>query len=224
MKNKKILFGLIGVGALAGLYFWNKNRKTGANIVADTTSTTNTNLSAEATDKLAKQYADELVTELDKEISYITLNPIKNIDQTITLPNDEKTSVLANALSQYRTEQTQSINESNLNDFKKLKNNYGNIYLMFKKAIPNFKNQDDLNTAKNLFIKLNVYGDKGVRDGRVSITKDEQIWMANNPNLGESFGFDTSIVYPNRQIKTAIASTGLQLKDALVSTGLTTKI
>jgi hypothetical protein len=203
MKNKKILFGLIGIGALAGLYFWNKNRKTGANIVADATST---NLSAEATDKLAKQYADEMVTELDKEISYITLNPVKNIDQRITLLNDEKTSVLANALSQYRTEQTQSMNESNINNFKKLKNNYGNIYLMFKKAIPNFKNQDDLNTAKNLFIKLIVYGDKAVRDGRATITKDEQIWMANNPNLGESFGFDTSIIFPNREIKTAIVS------------------
>lgn len=224
MEKKKILFGLIGVGALAGLYFWNKNKKSATNVVADATSTTNTNLSAEATDKLAKQYADELVNELDKEISYITLNPVKNVADTNLPINNDKMSILANTLSQYRTEQTQSMNESNLNNFKKLKNNYGNIYLMFKKAIPNFKNQDDLNTAKNLFIKLNVYGDKGVRDGRVSITKDEQIWMANNPNLGESFGFDTSIVYPNRQIKTAIASTGLQLKDALISTGLTTKI
>ena len=25
--NKKILYGLLGVGALAGLYFWNKNKK-----------------------------------------------------------------------------------------------------------------------------------------------------------------------------------------------------
>jgi len=206
MKNKKILFGLIGIGALAGLYFWNKNRKTGANIVADATSTTNTNLSAEATDKLAKQYADELVTELDKEISYITLNPVKNIAETTLPTNNDKMSVLENSLIQYRTGLSQSMNESNLNNFKKLKNNYGNIYLMFKKAIPNFKNTDDLNTAKNLFIKLNVYGDKGIRNGRVSITKDEQIWMANNPNLGESFGFDTSIIFPNRELKHGIVS------------------
>jgi hypothetical protein len=27
MKNKKILYGLLGVGAIAGLYFWNKNKK-----------------------------------------------------------------------------------------------------------------------------------------------------------------------------------------------------
>jgi hypothetical protein len=27
MKNKKMLYGLIGLGALAGLYFWNKNKK-----------------------------------------------------------------------------------------------------------------------------------------------------------------------------------------------------
>jgi len=25
--NKKILYGLLGVGAIAGLYFWNKNKK-----------------------------------------------------------------------------------------------------------------------------------------------------------------------------------------------------
>jgi len=27
MKNKKLLYGLLGVGAIAGLYFWNKNKK-----------------------------------------------------------------------------------------------------------------------------------------------------------------------------------------------------
>jgi hypothetical protein len=27
MKNKNILYGLLGVGAIAGLYFWNKNKK-----------------------------------------------------------------------------------------------------------------------------------------------------------------------------------------------------
>jgi len=203
MENKKILFGLIGVGALAGLYFWNKNKKTGTNVVADATST---NLSAESTDKLAKKYADEMVTELDKEISYITLNPVKKIDQTITLSNDDRTSVLGNALIKYRSGQIESMNEYKLNNLKKLKNSYGNIYLMFKKAIPNFKNSDDLNTAKNLFLKLAVYGDEGVSNGRISITKDEQIWMANNQNLGESFGFDTKIIRPNQEFKTAIGT------------------
>lgn len=34
MKNKNILYGLLGVGALAGLYFWNKNKKsTNENLV-----------------------------------------------------------------------------------------------------------------------------------------------------------------------------------------------
>lgn len=203
MENKKILFGLIGVGALAGLYFWNKNKKTGTNVIADATST---NLSAESTDKLAKQTADELVNEIDKEISYITLNPVKNITETTLPTNNNKETILENALIQYKTGQSQSMNEYNLNNFKKLKNNYGNIYLMFKKAIPNFKNTDDFVTAKNIFLKMVVYGDKGVRDGRVSITKDEQIWMANNQNLGESFGFDTSIIFPNRELKTAIVT------------------
>lgn len=34
MKKKNILYGLLGVGALAGLYFWNKNKKsTNENLV-----------------------------------------------------------------------------------------------------------------------------------------------------------------------------------------------
>jgi len=27
MKNKKLLYGLLGIGAIAGFYFWNKNKK-----------------------------------------------------------------------------------------------------------------------------------------------------------------------------------------------------
>ena len=27
MKNKKLLYGILGIGAIAGLYFWNKNKK-----------------------------------------------------------------------------------------------------------------------------------------------------------------------------------------------------
>lgn len=27
IKNKKILYGLLGAGAVAGFYFWNKNKK-----------------------------------------------------------------------------------------------------------------------------------------------------------------------------------------------------
>ena len=26
MKNKKILYGLLSIGAIAGFYFWNKNK------------------------------------------------------------------------------------------------------------------------------------------------------------------------------------------------------
>lgn len=32
MKNKKLLYGLLGVGAIAGLYFWNKNKKSDTNM------------------------------------------------------------------------------------------------------------------------------------------------------------------------------------------------
>lgn len=197
MDNKKILLGLIGVGALAGLYFWNKNRKNGTNVVADmitdTPPTTNPVFSTEVTDKLAKQYADEMVTELDKEINYLTLNPVNN-----GLP-------------------------SQLEAMKKLKNNYGNIYLMFKKSIPNFKNTEDLNTAKNLLIKIFVYGDKGIIDGRATISKDEQIWMANNQNLGETFGFDTSPIESGRN-KSQFITDNIQIQNKLVSGGLTPKI
>lgn len=27
MKNKKLLYGILGIGAIAGFYFWNKNKK-----------------------------------------------------------------------------------------------------------------------------------------------------------------------------------------------------
>ena len=30
--NKNILYGLLGVGAIAGLYFWNKNKKSDTNM------------------------------------------------------------------------------------------------------------------------------------------------------------------------------------------------
>jgi hypothetical protein len=26
MKNKKLLYGILGIGAIAGFYFWNKNK------------------------------------------------------------------------------------------------------------------------------------------------------------------------------------------------------
>jgi hypothetical protein len=39
MKNKNILYGLLGVGALAGFYFWNKNKKPVTNVITDTSKT-----------------------------------------------------------------------------------------------------------------------------------------------------------------------------------------
>lgn len=169
MENKKILFGLIGVGALAGLYFWNKNKKSGTNVVADATSTTNPVFSTEVTDKLAKQYADEYVTELDKEINYLTLNPTNSF---FSLKDSKR----------------------RISGFQKQKNNYGDIYLMFKKSIPNFKNTDDLNTAKNVLIK-------GLISRSTPLSKDEQIWIANNKNLGDAYGFDISIINPKEDPK-----------------------
>ena len=32
MKNKKLLYGLLGIGALAGFYFWNKNKKSATKV------------------------------------------------------------------------------------------------------------------------------------------------------------------------------------------------
>ena len=165
-------------------------------MIAETPPTTNPVFNTEVTDKLAKQYADEMVTELDKEINYLTLNPVNN-----GLP-------------------------SNLEGMKKLKNNYGNIYLMFKKSIPNFKNTDDLNTAKNLFIKTFVYGDSGIRDGRATMSKDEQIWIANNQNLGEYFGFDLSPIETGKKTISFLNPDFLtKIQNAPIgSSGLTTNV
>ena len=62
---------------------------------------------------------------------------------------------------------------------------------MFKKSIPKFKNVSDLMIAKNIFIKS--------LDKKAVPTKEEQIWMANNQDLGEDFGFETSIIRPEPQ-------------------------
>lgn len=189
MKNKKILFGLIGVGALAGLYFWNKNKKSGTNVVADATSTTNPVFSTEVTDKLAKQYADEYVTELDKEINYLTLNPTNSF---FSLEDSKR----------------------RISGFQKQKNNYGDIYLMFKKSIPNFKNTDDLNTAKNVLIK-------GLISRSTPLSKDEQIWIANNKNLGDAYGFDISIINPKENPKfLSDASISAKTPASIFSSGL----
>jgi hypothetical protein len=39
MKNKNILYGILGVGAIAGLYFWNKNKKSDTNVITNTPKT-----------------------------------------------------------------------------------------------------------------------------------------------------------------------------------------
>ena len=57
MKNKKLLYGLLGIGAIAGFYFWNKNKKSsiGNSVI------TNTYTESELDDKINKfakeQYA-----------------------------------------------------------------------------------------------------------------------------------------------------------------------
>jgi len=47
--NKKLLYGLLGVGAIAGLYFWNKNKKSEVNL---TTSITKTDIVSDGTKKI----------------------------------------------------------------------------------------------------------------------------------------------------------------------------
>lgn len=57
MKNKKMLYGLIGIGALVGLYFWNKNKK---KVVSEPIlDAPKTDLISEATKKI-NSYAQEL--------------------------------------------------------------------------------------------------------------------------------------------------------------------
>lgn len=177
MNNKNLL---IGAGALAilGLYFWNKNKNKSQQSI--NTNAVNSTFSNEDVEKYAKQFSDEYILALDKIVKDLTAEANTKIPTTL----DTRLDALNSSLVEYRKEQTLR----QIDAYKKLKNNYGNIYLMFKTSIPKFKSVTDLMMAKNLFIKA--------QDKKAVATKEEQIWMANNQNLGESFGFETSIIRP----------------------------
>jgi|688.fasta_scaffold577800_2 hypothetical protein len=164
MKTKNVILGLIGIGAISGLYFWNKNKnKLNVSSIKSTSVFSNEDI-----EKYAKQFSDEFVVALDKQINYLTLEPIESFSNTSDSKRGEE------YIKNKKLEQ--------INSLKKIKNNYGDIYLTFKQSIPKFKNIDDLTYAKNLFIKT--------IDKKAFATNEEQIWMANNKNLGENFGFE----------------------------------
>ena len=177
MNNKNLLIGA-GVLAIGGLYFWNKNKNKSQQ--SNVSNKVDSAFSNEDIEKYAKQFSDEYVLALDKIIKDLTLNA--NIKVPTTL--DTRLDALNSSIVEYRKQEKLR----QIDAYKKLKNNYGNIYLMFKTSIPKFKSVTDLMMAKNLFIKSN--------DKSAVPTKEEQIWMANNQNLGETFGFEISIIRP----------------------------
>jgi hypothetical protein len=203
MENKNILIGA-GV-VIAGYLLWKKSQKDTLKKREEnlsqlsqqdtkTTSESKSVFSDVAIEKYAQKSADEFVSAVDRKINKLTLQPVEKVETT----NDSKLDQLNQTLIQFRQEQ----NALKIQGLKKLKNNYGNIYLMFKKAIPKFKSVVDFTYAKNLLIKQ--------LDESSLPTKEEQIWMANNQNLGESFGFDTEGITPQSGKKFAIASIGVQ--------------
>ena len=186
MNNRNLLIGAGGL-AILSLYFWNKNKNKSKQ--SNISNEVNSAFSNEDIEKYAKQFSDEYVLALDKIINDLTLDSNMKIATTL----DTRLDTLNSSLFDYRKEE--KIRQ--IVAYKKLKNNYGNIYLMFKKSIPKFKSVTDLMIAKNLFIKG--------QDKNAVPTKEEQIWMANNQNLGENFGFEIQIIRPeSQQIKTPV--------------------
>jgi hypothetical protein len=194
MKNKNILYGLLGVGAIAGLYFWNKNKKVNNTIsnevvVDDSKKSPFTN---EEIEKLSKEFADEFVSEAKKEITRIDLTPIE--PKVEPQNNSDRLSILSGNLVKYRDNIAKTQTKQNL---QFISNNYGNLYKSFKKSIPNFDNLSDLIMAKNILLKLTILG-----DNKAVLTKEEQIFLANaesNKNImkfPDTFGFDMTGVFP----------------------------
>jgi hypothetical protein len=133
MKNKNILYGLLGVGAIAGLYFWNKNKKVNNTIsnevaVDDSKKTTFSN---EEIEKLSKEFADEFVSEAKKEITRIDLTPIE--PKVEPQNNSDRESILSGNLVKFKNEVQKSQTKQIL---QFISNNYGNLYKSFKKSIP----------------------------------------------------------------------------------------
>jgi hypothetical protein len=192
MKNKNILYGLLAVGALAGFYFFNKNKK-GNNNISNEVLIDDSKKSAfnnEEIEKLSREFADEFVSEAKKEITNLELQPVT---KTAISSSSDKTSVLEVALINYKNDSQ----KKQIDSLKMISNNYGNLYKSFKKSIPNFDNLSDLTMAKNILLKLTILG-----DSKAVLTNEEQIFLANaesNKNImkfGDTIGFDMSDVFP----------------------------
>jgi hypothetical protein len=208
MKNKKVLYGILGLGAITGLYFWNKNKK-GNNTISSEVVVDNSKKSvftAEEVDKLAKEFSDELITLAEKEIVELELQPI--LKESIVDTND-RTLILNSALLNYNTNMVNREKAGKINMLKGLSKSYGNIYKMFKNSIPNFDNLNDLIMAKNIFLKKLILGDSKARN---MVTKEEQIFLAEAESnkavmkYPETIGFDTKLlpILSSNQIKTAM--------------------
>lgn len=185
MKNKNILYALLGIGAIAGFYFWKKKKMPKTSSETKSNVVDNTAFSKEETEKLAKQYADDFVNQAKMNLQQLSLQPLPKVEQK----GNSREEILTSSLG---AERQKIVRQQLLNKLNKFSNSYGEVYLMFKNSIPKFKNIEDLNLAKNIFIK-NIMSDNLSKD---ELTKEEQIFIANNSNLGQDFGFDTSLLFP----------------------------
>jgi len=191
MKNKNILYGLLGVGALAGFYFFNKNKKGNNNtsnevLIDDSKKSAFSN---EEIEKLSREFADEFVLEAKKEITNLELQPVPKTAMPI---GSDKISLINAQITNYQNDTANSQKNHKINGLKTIVNSYGNLYKSFKKSIPNFNNLSDLIMAKNILLKTMILSGNKVKG---QATKEEQIFLANS-SFGESIGFDMTDVFP----------------------------
>lgn len=220
MKNKNILYGLLGAGALAGVYFFQKRNKETAlplsNEDLDNTKPAPSSVfSSEEVENLSKQFADETIAVAKKELERLQFEPVLVTDGTdkknIKKPQSSifgsnKQGVLLESIKNF---QFGGQKESIIQRLNFITKGYGNLYKMYKKSIPNFDSMSDLVLAKDLFIKILVFGEQ------FTPTKEEQIFIANADSkkaimiYPESMGFDISwlkIFSNNQKLKQAIGT------------------
>jgi hypothetical protein len=222
MKNK-LLYGLLGAGALAGVYFYQKRNKETtlplSNEDLDNTKPAPSSVfSSEEVENLSKQFADETIAVAKKELERLQFEPVLVTDGTdkkiIKKPQSSifglsKQGVLLESIKnfQFGGQKESIIIMQNLNTITK---SYGNLYKMYKKSIPNFDSMTDLVLAKDLLIKILVFGDQ------FTPTKEEQIFMANEGGKSnkaimmfpETFGFDIQLLnlFGGQKLKQAIGT------------------
>ena len=192
MKNKQLLYGLLGVGAIVGFYFWNKNKKSTTESLVDDSK--KSAFSNEEIEKLSKEFADEFVSEAKKEITRLELKPI---EPKVAIQNNTNGLSILDLENIYVKNKKDSLKNQSKENLQRISNSYGNLYKSFKKSIPNFDNLSDLTMAKNILLKVTILG-----DNKAVLTKEEQIFLANaesNKNImkfGGTVGFDMSDIFP----------------------------